>query len=85
MYQSIDRAMDSHARHHPTTNTQHNQPPQQILVMQGVDDKAIFRIKGKYPTKGVKYFSLQSNNVALGTAVRTIVDHEITPDAGRYV
>lgn len=27
--------------------------------MQGVDSKRIFRIRGKFPTKGVRYFSLQ--------------------------
>jgi len=30
--------------------------------MLNVNENHIFRIKGKFPTKGVKYFSLQSNN-----------------------
>lgn len=30
--------------------------------MLNVNENNIFRIKGKFPTKGVKYFSLQSNN-----------------------
>lgn len=69
----------------PLTPHPPNLTPQQVLVMQNVDERSIFRIKGKFPTKGVRYFSLQSNNVALGQAVTTIVDYEIAPDAGRWV
>jgi hypothetical protein len=45
-----------HPPHNPPAA---RRPKKQILVMQGVDSKAIFRIKGKFPTKGVRYFSLQ--------------------------
>jgi hypothetical protein len=34
----------------------------QVLVQQHLDKTRILRITGKFPTKGVKYFSFQSNN-----------------------
>lgn len=34
----------------------------QVLVLQRIGELNIFRIKGKFPTKGTRYFSFQSNN-----------------------
>jgi len=53
-----------------------------VLVMLNVNENNIFRIRGKFPTKGVRYFSLQSNNPEVGFPVTTIKDYEIVPDAG---
>lgn len=33
-----------------------------MLVLQHIDEINIFRIKGRFPTKGTRYFSFQSNN-----------------------
>ena len=38
----------------------------QVLVMTNVNKNKIFRIRGKFPTNGVRYFSLQSNNPEVG-------------------
>ncbi len=45
-----------------------------------VTNKKIFRIKGAFPTDGVRYFSLQSNNVNVGFPISTIKDFEIEVD-----
>jgi hypothetical protein len=37
----------------------------QVLVMRHIDETNIFRIKGRFLTNGVKYFSFQSNNKAV--------------------
>lgn len=52
----------------------------QVLVMLNVNDKNIFRVRGSFPEKGVKYFSLQSNNIDVGFPVSTIKDYEIEVD-----
>jgi hypothetical protein len=48
--------------------------------MLNVNEKNIFRIKGTFPSQGVRYFSLQSNNAGIGFPISTMKDYEIEPD-----
>ena len=52
----------------------------QVLVMLGVNDNNIFRVRGTFPQDGVKYWSLQSNNVNVGFPISTIKDYEVEVD-----
>jgi len=52
----------------------------QVLVMLNVNDNNIFRIRGTFPQQGVRYFSLQSNNVNVGFPISTIKDYEVEVD-----
>ena len=54
----------------------------QVLVMTKINEKRIFRIHGKFPSTGNRYFSLQSNNPKVGFPLATIRDFEIKPDPG---
>jgi hypothetical protein len=52
----------------------------QVLVMLKTTEKNIFRVRGSFPQEGVRYFSLQSNNVDVGFPISTIKDYEIEVD-----
>ena len=54
----------------------------QVLVMTKVSEMRIFRIRGKYPTRGNRYFSLQSKDPKVGFPLATIRDFEIKPVSG---
>ena len=54
----------------------------QVLVMIEISDARIYRIRGTFPSKGSRYFSLQSINYRIGIPIATIRDFEIQADPG---